>query len=129
MDSVDQKTSRSFPLSSLFVLVAGCAVVSALLTPVVRSVASGDLGARETALSSAAGGLVVMVIGVVVGLYHYRPLRGLGWGLLTGGVIGLLVGPIMLTPGKSFGTLVGMSLGGAVVLLITGAALGCVRKA
>lgn len=119
---------RSYPLSALFVLVAACAVVFALLTPVVRSVATGDVGVVEAATASAGGALCAMLIGAVIGLHHYRPLRGLGWGTLTGGIIGMLVGPVTLSPGTAFGSLVTMSLGGAAVLLITATALGLSMK-
>jgi hypothetical protein len=124
----DQNVQRSYPLSALFVLVAACAVVSALLAPAVRAVVNGDAGVVEAITSSVGGAFCAMAIGAVIGLYHHRQLRGLGWGTLTGGIIGMLVGPMILSPTDAFGTLITMSVGGALILLVTGAAFGISMK-
>lgn len=124
MQPEERVVKQSYPLSALFVLVAACAVICALLTPVARAVVTGRVGGEDTAIASVGGALLAMMVGAVVGLYHYRPLRGLAWGLLTGGVIGLLVGPIILAPPESLGSLVTMSIGGAIVLVLTGVVFG-----
>jgi hypothetical protein len=110
------------------VLVAACAVVSALLTPVVHAVIKKVLTLEQIAGASIGGAILVAIIGGVIGLYHYRPLRGVGWGVLTGGVIGTLIGPVMLAPPEAIGPLVTMSIGGSIVLLFTGAAFGFSAK-
>ncbi|MDA1052552.1 MAG: hypothetical protein O3C40_19010 [Planctomycetota bacterium] len=124
MQPTDRSVQTGYPLSALFVLLAVCAVVSALLTPVAHAVVAKDLTGEQIATASFIGAMIVGLIGGVIGLYHYRPLRGASWGVLTGGIIGTLIGPVMLAPAESIGSLVIMSIGGSIVLLITGAAFG-----
>ncbi|MCA9121382.1 MAG: hypothetical protein H6822_07810 [Planctomycetaceae bacterium] len=124
MQRTDQSMQSGYPLSALFVLVAACAVVSALLAPVVRAVIDKVLTLEQVAVASVSAAIMVAILGGVIGLYHYRPIRGAGWGLLTGGFIGLLVGPIMLAPSEAIGPLVAMSIGGSIILVLTGAVFG-----
>lgn len=124
MEQTNRSVQGGYPLSALFVLLAACAVVSALLTPVVHAVVGKVLTIGQVAGASFGGAILVGIIGGVIGLYHYRPLRGVAWGILTGGIIGTVVGPIMLAPAEAIGPLVTMSIGGSIVLLITGAAFG-----
>lgn len=123
MEDIGQPGRRSYPLSALFVLMAACGVVTALLTPAVRNVVSGDVGLAELLGTSLGGSVVVMVLCGILGLYHYRPVRGFLWGILTGGIIGLVVGPVMVAPMKSFLSLVVTSLIGATLLVAMGALL------
>lgn len=124
MEQTDREIHNGYPLSALFVLLAACAVVSALLAPVAQAVVSKDATLEQVAAASFFGLILVGIIGGVIGLYHYRPLRGVGWGVLTGGIIGMLIGPVMLAPPEAIGTLVTVSIGGSIMLLITGAAFG-----
>jgi len=119
-----RSVQTGYPLSALFVLLAASAVVSALLTPVVHAVVAKDLTGEQVAMASFVGAILVALVGGVIGLYHYRPWRGVGWGVLTGGIIGTLIGPVVLAPPEAIGQLVTMSIGGSIVLLITGAAFG-----
>lgn len=112
---------RSFPLSALFILMAACCVVAALLAPLSRAVVSGKVGIVETATASACGSLLVTLMGAVIGLYHHRPARGLGWGIVTGGAIGMVMGPVVLSPKSDFPSLITMSVGGAAALLAVSA--------
>lgn len=128
MEQTDPNVKQSYPLSALFVLVAACAVVCTLLTPIVRAIVSGNVGGKETAIASVGGSLLAMLVGAVVGLYHYRPYRGLAWGILCGGVIGMIAGPVVLAPPESLDSLMTMSIAGAIVLVITGAAFGLARR-
>ncbi len=123
-----QQTDRSlqtgYPLSALFVLLAACAVVSALLAPVAQAVVAKELTIKQVAIASLVGAILVSLVGTVIGIYHYRPLRGALWGVLTGGLIGTFIGPVILAPPEATGQLVTVSIGGSIVLLITGAAFG-----
>ncbi|MEO8498834.1 MAG: hypothetical protein ABI614_27550 [Planctomycetota bacterium] len=124
MQQSDRSVQKGYPLSALFVLLAACAVVSALLAPVADAVVAKTLTVQQVGVASLIGAMLVGLIGGVVGLYHYRPLRGAGWGVLTGGISGVFIGPMMLAPPEATGELLTMSIGGAIVLLITGAAFG-----
>ncbi|MFV1968234.1 MAG: hypothetical protein ACC628_22655 [Pirellulaceae bacterium] len=123
MEDLGQPGRRSYPLSALFVLMAACGVVAALVTPAVRSVVSGEVGLAELLGTSLGGSVAVMVLCGVLGLYHYRPVRGFLLGILTGGIIGMVVGPVMVAPMKSFLSLVLTSLIGAILLVVMGAFL------
>lgn len=124
MRQTDQGLQYGYPLSALFVLLAACAVVSALLAPVAHAVVAKDLTGGQILFASFVGAILVGVLGGTIGLYHYRPLRGAGWGVLTGAIAGTLIGPIMLAPPEAIGQLLTLSIGGSIVLLITGAAFG-----
>jgi hypothetical protein len=128
MEPAHENVQQSYPLSALFLLLAACGVVCALLTPVIRAVMEGQVGGKDTAMASLGGALLSMCGGAIIGLYHYRPFRGLGWGILSGGVIGLIVGPIILAPPESLASLMAMAVGGAVVLIVTGLFFGTVMR-
>jgi len=112
---------RSYPLSALFILMAACAVVAALLAPLSRAVGDGRIEFSDAAEASVCGAVLVMLLGAVVGLYHHRRWRGLGWGILTGGAIGMFMGPVVLSPQAAFPSLLTMSLGGAAAMLAVSA--------
>ena len=128
MQTSDRGMQTGYPLSALFVLLAACAVVSALLAPVAHAVVAKDLTLSQIFGASFFGAIFVGIVGGVIGLYHYRPLRGVGWGTLTGTIIGTFVGPVMMAPPEAIGRLVTMSIGGSIVMLITGAAFGFSAK-
>ena len=128
--------SRAYPLSLLFLLVAACAVVAALggkgflflleATRVVTSAwpyvgsaaASGGAMDEGVHLMIAIGTvLVATLLGAIVGLHHYRKLRGLVWGTVTGLVLGLLAAPLAVVPQSSLSHLVAATLGGSCILL------------
>jgi hypothetical protein len=112
-----------YPLSALFVLMAACGVAAALVAPVVQSVMAGDVGLAELLGTSLGGSVGMMVLCGILGLYHYRPVRGLLWGILTGGLVGMVVCPVMVAPPKSFPSLFVTSLVGAALLVLMGAFL------
>ena len=122
-------STHSYPLSALFVLVAACAVIASLITPVVRSVADGTIGVSEAVGASISGTLITMLLGAIVGLYHYRRLRGVLWGVLTGAVIGVIAGPVVLAPASDFPSLMSISAFGALILVLIGAGFRLVQRA
>jgi hypothetical protein len=103
--------------------MTACGVIAALIAPVIQAVVKGDLGVAETLLSGAGGALAIMLLGGFLGLYHHRPLRGCGWGLVTGGIIGGVAGPVVFLPESSFLAVLLRSIGGATVLVLIGLAL------
>jgi hypothetical protein len=62
------------------------------------------------------------VLGLFLGLFHYSRWRGVLWGVPLGGVLGLLIGPMVFISPTSMPLVLLNSLGGAVVILGVGAA-------
>ncbi len=118
-----QMQRRGYPLSALFVLVAICGILLAQVTPIVRTAMAGEIGWLETLVSALIGGLAVMFLGALIGMYHYRRWRGIGLGALTGLLIGIAAGPMTLVPADKSPRILAVAVGGAAVLLAVGAGL------
>ena len=103
---------------SLFLVITACGIIAALIGPAARAISAGKIGAREVIYASLISTLIVMVTGAVVGMFHYRRARGLFWGLITGAVIGIFVGPLVLAPRESFGAVLALSFGGGAVIVL-----------
>ena len=121
-ESSQQANRRVYPLSVLFIVTAGCAIVAALMTPLLRAVGDGQVGLLEAGLIAIWGSGFGMAIGGVVGLYHFRRMRGLLWGLVTGMFVGAALGPLSLVPVDAVPSLFGLSLVGSAVLVAAAAA-------
>ena len=106
--------SGGYPLSALFVLIAGVAVPMAMLAPVVRRGANGV----EEYSWAIAGLLSITLLGVLIGLLHHRRAVGCAVGLLTGLVVGLLTAPLMLLPPTEIKMLFVVASLGAIVVAI-----------
>jgi hypothetical protein len=107
-----------YPLIALFLVITACGIIAALIGPAARAVSDGRVGVGDAIYASLISTVLVMLTGGVVGMFHYRRMRGLGWGLVTGAVIGMFVGPLMLAPHEAFGSVVSLSLGGAAVIVL-----------
>ena len=112
-------SSRGYPLSALFLLVTAAGVVLAMVAPVVRGPREAGFG--EMLGAAIVGGVALSLLGSVLGLFHYSRWRGVLWGLLLGGVLGLFLGPMMFLPPTSLPLVLLNSLGGAVVIICVGA--------
>ncbi len=115
MASGNQAHHRGYSLGTLFLLIAACAVVIGMVTPVLRG--DAHVGAEELIGSSISCGIVSLIIGGLVGLFHYSRPRGVGWGVIVGGLIGLVCGPIMFVPPKEFSFFFSTAVGGAVLIV------------
>lgn len=114
---------RGYPLSALFVLMAACAIPMSMAAAAGRAIAEGDIGAQEMT-GAALGGCVGMgVLGMIVGLHHYRPLVGVIVGGLAGALIGSMAGPMVLAPQRDFPQLMLLSLGGSAAMVTVAALL------
>jgi F0F1-type ATP synthase assembly protein I len=118
MNQTLPRKSGGYPLVALFLVISACGIVAALLGPAARAMSEGRIGLQTAVYSVFLGMLAVMLVGGVVGLFHYRRLRGLVWGLITGAVLGMFAGPLVLAPRESFGAVVSLSFGGAVVIVL-----------
>ena len=112
----DSVSASGFSLAALFFLMACMAVLMAVLLPGVQTLGEPQVGKMQFVASSLVVGAFASLLGGTVGLFHYRRLRGLGWGLLTGLVVGLCVGPVVLS--RHFEQVVIACLGGSILLLI-----------
>ena len=75
---------RGYPLGTLFLLVATCAVILALVALLMREPKRLDDLVVPILISAAVGALLLMVMGIFVGLFHFSQLRGVAWGILVG---------------------------------------------
>ena len=122
--STDQKNSDEsnarggYPLLALFFAVAASAVLAAVTAPVVALVNNDEVSAGEFWWASASVGAACMITGAFIGLYHYRRLLGVGLGIMTGGIIGFIVGPVILSP--NYTEIMVTCLSGSVLLLVLG---------
>jgi len=118
MSKAPPTSTGGYPLIALFLVITACGIIASLIGPAVRAMSDGRIGVRDAINSSIASTVIVMLIGGVVGMFHYRRARGFGWGLVTGAVIGIFVGPLVLAPHESFGAVVALSFGGAAVIIL-----------
>ena len=79
--------SRGYPLSALFLLVTASGVVLAMVTPIFRG--PQEAGWTELLIASIAGGVLLSLLGLFLGLFHYSRWRG----VLVGRALGRSPGP------------------------------------
>jgi hypothetical protein len=112
-------SSRGYPLSALFLLVTASGVVLAMVTPIFRG--PREAGWTELLIASLVGGVALSLLGLFLGLFHYSRWRGMLSGILLGGVLGLLLGPLVFAAPASLPLVLLSSLGGAIVIVGVGA--------
>jgi hypothetical protein len=106
---------RGYSLSTLFLLIAASAVVVGMVSPVLRGEAR--VGVEDVIGASLTCSVLGLVLGGLVGSFHYSRLRGVGWGLIVGTLIGAICGPIMFIPPAQFSFVFSTALGGSLVIL------------
>jgi Flp pilus assembly protein protease CpaA len=106
-----------FPLSNLFLLIAACAVMLTMIAPLVRGRLADEIGTNNLVVASIGGGLAIMTLGMLLGMFQHARLAGVAWGTLLGGLIGLAYGPLMFLPLSNLPWLLLTSLGGAALIL------------
>ena len=117
------RVDQGYTLGTLFLLIAACAAVLALVTPLIRSRVGEDIGLSEFAVSVALGGLLLGAIGVFVGLFHYARLPGALMGLLMGIALGACAGPLVLVPVEELPVILALAAGGFALIVGMAAAL------
>jgi hypothetical protein len=108
-------TRRGYSLSTLFLLVAASAVAIGMVSPVLRGEA--QVGVGDVIGASITCSMLGFVLGGLLGLFHYSRVRGVGWGLIVGTLIGAVCGPMMFIPSASLSFVFSTALGGSVVIL------------
>jgi len=86
-----------------------------MVTPVFRG--PQEAGWTELLIAAVAGGGVLSLLGLLLGLFHFSRWRGALAGVLLGGVLGLLLGPLIFAAPASLPLVLLSSLGGAIVIL------------
>lgn len=108
---------RGYPLNTLFLLIAACAVATAMVAPLVRGNIGRGVGVGEVIVSGIVGGVLLAGIGALVGMFHYSRVNGASWGVLVGALLGTLFGPALFIPPKELSLVLGTSIGGAILIL------------
>ena len=118
MSAKSATTQRGYPLIALFLVITGCGIIAALVGPAMRGIFDGTVGPGDAAYAGGASAVLIMTLGGIVGMFHYHRGRGFFWGLVTGSAIGIFAGPMIVTPRGSLSTMLGLSVGGTVVILL-----------
>jgi hypothetical protein len=122
-DISNNSQRQSYPLAALFILIAACGILLALVVQVIRGVSVTRAGPGELVVAGALGTCLGMILGMLVGIHHYQRLRGIAMGGLSGALIGAVAGLVIMIPAENFAGLIAASLGGSLVLLLVGAVL------
>lgn len=111
-----RRVISSYPLATLFVVMAVCAIVARVVSPAIRSVISGTFQWQLLVIVPVLVGSLFTVVGFFLGLMHHRRGRGALAGALVGGIAGMLLCPVVMAPVSSLGTLFVMSIAGSMVI-------------
>ena len=116
MSKGSTQTTTSYPLSAVFYIVAVAAILFSLVAPIFvvgGNIDYGDLVAWMIVLA-----ILGMFLGALIGLYHYRRRRGVGWGMLVGIFTGAFLGPIVVADNFEQVTM-SCLIGSGILVLLT----------
>ncbi|MGE0760858.1 MAG: hypothetical protein AB7F89_20860 [Pirellulaceae bacterium] len=128
MSTASNAPRRGFPLAALFLVLTASGIVAALLGPALRAVSQGQVGSREAILSGTSYAIAVMFLGGTIGLSHYHRLRGFFWGLVTGGCLGMVTSPLLLSPREYLDKILMLSVGGTCAIIFAAIAMRLARR-
>ncbi|QDU29860.1 hypothetical protein ETAA8_49760 [Anatilimnocola aggregata] len=108
---------RTFPLSLLFVMLTGFAVMAAAAAPLFRDL---DLEDSPEYLGAMVGGLVAgALLGIIIGLFQFHRGWGVLYGSAVGSGIGMIAGLMTRVSPDRVGALIQAVVIGSGILLIT----------
>ena len=84
----------------------------------MRNVFDGKIGAKDAVTAVIISSVCVMGLGGIIGLFHFHRGRGFLLGTITGGAVGVFVGPMIMAPREALGTIVGLSFGGSAIIVL-----------
>lgn len=116
----DRTSSSGYPLITLFIVVAVCAFIIRLLTPLIDVVIGNREKISEIAFWMGLGLILTMILGAAVGLAHHRQPRGLLIGLSIGAVVGPVFGAMSLLPPDSGELFLVIAFVGAGTIIVVG---------
>jgi hypothetical protein len=115
-------TEDGYSLAALFVFTAACAVPLALAGVVMRGVQQGEIVGANSGLAAFWGGAAGLVVGLIVGMHHYRQPRGSLVGALAGALIGTTTAPLALVkPSQVPGLFIASCIGAAILVGVSAA--------
>lgn len=106
---------RGYPLSALFVTITACTVGVTMWSVSAQS----NWSAQQLAIATIGMFFVGGFVGGKIGLFHYRRRRGYLLGWMAGGVIGIFMGPLLLSDQRGLESLLVAQLGGGILVLLT----------
>jgi hypothetical protein len=122
MTAASRPPSGGYPLSTLFLLIAAAAVVLGMAAPALHH-RREQVNTPELLGAAMASGMGLAALGCVLGLFQHRRGRGALWGIIVGGALGLLAGPLAWTPQEGFPQVLVSALGGAALVVGIAAAI------
>ncbi len=106
-------SASTFSLGAMFLMTALFCLMLAMLSWILRSEEARSM----LQISVTAGAAWGFFTGIVIGLYHYRRMRGVLIGMPTGTVVGALAGPLCIQFYESpWATIVMSLICGAVLI-------------
>jgi len=120
MNTSQNSLRRGYPLNTLFLLIAASAVVFGMIAPLARGRMAYGVGGNQVIGSAILGWMVLSAVGAFVGLFHHSRLHGSLWGIMVGGLLGVIFGPVILIPAKDFSLVLMTSFSGGAVILAIG---------
>ena len=113
-----QRIRRGFPLGALFLLITVCAVLAAHVMPVFPAFRASQINGQDAVVAAIGACVAAGVLGLIIGLFQSRPIIGVFLGVMIGGTLGLMIGPVCLVPETDFARMFVASLVGSIVLLL-----------
>src|SRR5262245_1111070 len=89
---------RGYPLGALFVMVATCAVLAAGISPLIRSLAKGNVDAMEFLWALGIGAASGLAVGTALGGVRFNEPLPAALGAVAGLVLGAAAGMVTLLP-------------------------------
>lgn len=115
------RSGESYPLSSLFLLVAAAGILMSVYAPLLRG-QNADLNPGTLVLVALIG-FFGALLGMVIGAHHYRRRAGALLGTLIGGTTMAVASPLMFNPKVSPTSLLPTTLVGCALLIGLGFAI------
>ena len=108
-------STSTFSLEAMFLMTALFCLMLAMLSWIFRSEAARSL----LAVAVSAGATWGFFTGIMIGLYHYRRMRGVIIGMPTGTVVGAMAGPLCIqTYDSPWATIVMSFICGVILICV-----------
>jgi hypothetical protein len=121
MSNASGSSRHSFPLALMIVVLTGCAVLAAVVAPVVRNFKLEDWFDNSRQIAGAA--LVTLLggalLGKIIGLHQFHRKSGVVFGAVMGAMIAPAAALLMTVDRKSVGPVVQAVLIGCAILIAT----------